>query len=140
MFGSSAAGQVYPASATRARMDEIELTIPETILESLPEDGEETKRDMGQAVAGWEAQLNATLAEEADVGDVVDLLERFEDRWEAYDEFVVELRAWGQSPIYAMAWRNLLASIIGQVYEHEDLADRIERERNARIVEDGIRR
>jgi hypothetical protein len=121
-------------------MDELEMTIPEGILDSLPEDGEETKRDMGQAVAGWEAQLNATLAEEADVSDVVDLLERFEDRWEAYDEFVVELRAWGQSPIYAMAWRNLLASIIGQVYEHGDLADRIERERNARIVEDGIRR
>jgi hypothetical protein len=120
-------------------MAEIELTIPEAILDSLPEDSEETQRDMGRAVAGWEEQLDAALAAE-DVSEVVDLLERFEERWEAYDEFVVELRAWGQSPIYAMAWRNLHASIIQQVYDHGDLAADIDRERNARIVDDGIRK
>lgn len=122
-------------------MDEIELTIPDAILESLPQDSEETKRDMGQAVQGWEREINAALDNETDeaVSTVVDLIERFESRWDAYDEFVVELRAWGQSPIYAMAWRNLHAAVIRQIYDHEDLADRINRERNARIVEDGIR-
>jgi len=123
-------------------MDDIELTLPEAILESLPADSEDTKQDMGQAIAGWEERVNAALAqdEEAErVRAVVDLLERFEDRWEAYDEFVVELRAWGQSPIYAMAWRNLHAAVVRQIYEHGDLGEHIDRERNARIFEDGIR-
>jgi hypothetical protein len=121
-------------------MDEIELTIPEPIVESLPADSKETERDMGQAVTGWEEELNAALAgDDETIGTVVDLIERFEERWEAYDEFVVELRAWGQSPIYAMAWRNLHASVIRQIANHGELSDRIDRERNARIVEDGIR-
>lgn len=122
-------------------MDEIELTIPEVLVDSLPRDSEETKQDMGRAVAGWEDELNGALELEdgEDVRAVVDLVERFEERWEAYDGYVVELRAWGQSPIYAIAWRNLHASVMRQVYDHADLADRIDRERNARIVEDGIR-
>lgn len=123
-------------------MDQIELTLPEAIVESLPADSEETKQDMGRAIAGWEQQLNAALTHEDEdegVGAVVDLLERFEDRWESYDEFVVELRAWGQSPIYAMSWRNLHGAVIRQVYDHGDLADRIDRERHHRIFEDGIR-
>lgn len=123
-------------------MDDIELFIPEGIVESLPADGEDTKQDMGRAIQGWERDLNAVLSVEDDaeaVAGVVDMIEHFEDRWEAYDEYVVELRAWGQSPIYAMAWRDLHASIIQQLYDHEDLADRIDRERNARIVDDGIR-
>ena len=123
-------------------MDEIELVIPDAILDALPEDSGDTQRDMGKAIAGWEAEINAALAEEqADegVGVVVNLIEHFEERWEAYDGYVVELRAWGQSPIYAMAWRNLHAAVIRQLYDHEDLADQISRERNARIVEDGIR-
>ena len=120
-------------------MDDIELVIPEVLVESLPEGSEETKQDMGRAVAGWEDELNAALESDDAAATVVNLIERFEGRWEAYDEFVVELRAWGQSPIYAMAWRNLHASIIRQIYDHEELADRISRERNARIVEDGIR-
>ena len=121
-------------------MDELELVLPEAIIESLPPESEDTKRDMGQAVAGWERELSAALEADDDaVATVVDLIERFEGRWEAYDEFVVELRAWGQSPIYAMAWRNLHASVIRQIYDHDDLSDRISRERNARIVEDGIR-
>jgi hypothetical protein len=122
-------------------MEELSLTIPEAIVESLPEDGEEATVDMSRAVTGWEEELNAALAGEDEdaVGRVVDLIERFEKRWEAYDDFVVELRAWGQSPIYAMAWRNLHASVIRQIYDHEELEERISRERNARIVEDGIR-
>jgi hypothetical protein len=122
-------------------MDEIELRLPEAIVDSLPADGEDAERDMGRAIAGWEEQINAALsqADEDDrVRSIVDLLERFEDRWEAYDEFVVELRAWGQSPIYAMAWRNLHGSVVRQIYEHDDLGERIDRERNSRIFDDGI--
>lgn len=120
-------------------MDEISLRIPEAIVDSLPPESEDTKRDMERAVAGWEAELNAALGEDEDAIElIVNVLERFENRWSAYDEFVVELRAWGQSPIYAMAWRNLHASVIRQVYAHGDLEDRINRQRNARIVEDGI--
>jgi hypothetical protein len=123
-------------------MEEIDLALPEGIVDSLPADGDDARQDMGRAVAGWERDLNAALTvedEDRAVSAVVDMIERFEDRWEAYDEFVIELRAWGQSPIYAMAWRDLHAATIRQIYDHEDLADRIDRERNARIVDDGIR-
>lgn len=119
-------------------MDELSLGVPESIIESLPEDGDDAALDMQQAVAGWEHRLNDLLADEDD-SDVVDVLERFEERWERYDDFIVELRAWGQSPIYAMAWRDLYAALLQQVYDHGDLAGRIDRERHARIVEDGIR-
>jgi len=123
-------------------MDEIELMLPETIVEALPPESEETRRDLQKAVAGWQRDLNDALSRDDPAeatSMVVDLIEHFEQRWEAYDEYVVELRAWGQSPIYAMVWRDLHASVIRQIYDHEDLADRIDRERNARIVDDGIR-
>ena len=123
-------------------MDELELTIPEGIVDSLPADSDDTKQDMGKAVAGWERELNAALTvkdEDKAVSAVVDMVEHFQERWEAYDEFIVELRAWGQSPIYAMAWRDLHAAVLQQVYGHEDLADRIDRERKFRAVDDGIR-
>ena len=118
-------------------MDNIELGIPSGIVDSLPPDSEDTKRDMEQAVGGWERELNAALGSEEPARAVVDHIEQFESRWEAYDEYVVELRAWGQSPIYAMAWRDLHAAIIAQIYDHADLDERINRERNARIVDDG---
>jgi hypothetical protein len=124
-------------------MDEITLSIPESIVSSLPEDGENAARDMERAVEGWEARLNRLREEtdddEAVAGAVVDVVERFEERWEQYDDFVAELRAWGQSPIYAMAWRDLMGSLVQQLYDHEDLADHIDRERHARLVSDGIR-
>ncbi|MXR51296.1 hypothetical protein GRX03_06715 [Halovenus sp. WSH3] len=123
-------------------MDEIELYIPEGIIESLPPDSDDTKQDMGKAIQGWERELNAALTVEDDeeaVSTVVDHIQHFETRWEEYDGYVVELRAWGQSPIYAMAWRDLHAAVIQQIYDHEDLADRIDRERHARIFQDGIR-
>jgi len=123
-------------------VDELELTIPEGIVDSLPADSDDTKQDMGKAVAGWERELNAALTvkdEDEAVSAVVDMIEHFKKRWEAYDEFIVELRAWGQSPIYAMAWRDLHAAVLQQVYDHEDLADRIDRERKFRAVDDGIR-
>ncbi|MFP4591091.1 MAG: hypothetical protein ACLFM8_06490 [Halobacteriales archaeon] len=120
-------------------MDRVTLAVPSSIVEALPEgDGGGTARDMERAVAGWEEQLNRALSAD-DAGPIVDLIERFEDRWERYDGYVVELRAWGQSPIYAMAWRDLHAALIDQLYEHESLTEEIDRERHARIVKDGIR-
>ena len=120
-------------------MEEIELGIPAPIVDSLPEDGTDARQDIQRAVEGWEKDINAVLDTDDPAAGVVDLIEYFEDRWEAYDGFVVELRAWGQSPIYAMVWRDLVASVIQQIYDHGGLADRISRERNARIVDDGIR-
>ncbi len=123
-------------------MDEISLSVPDAIVESLPEDGETSARDMHEAVAGWEARLNrlADTSPDEDVASaVVDVVERFEERWEQYDDFVAELRAWGQSPIYAMAWRDLHAALIQQLYDHDELSSHIDRERNARLVSDGIR-
>jgi hypothetical protein len=52
---------------------------------------------------------------------------------------VPELRAWGQSPIYAIAWRNLYADLLSQIYDHDELGAALDRERNQRLVEDGIR-
>ncbi|WP_135823973.1 hypothetical protein [Halorussus ruber] len=123
-------------------MDEISLTVPDAIVESLPADGEDAARDMHRAVEGWEERLNRAIEDGEDedaAGAVVDALERFENRWEQYDDFVAELRAWGQSPIYAMAWRDLMGSLMRQLYDHEDLGERIDRERHARLVSDGIR-
>ncbi len=119
-------------------MEEVSLELPGALVDALPVDGEDVAADMRQAVQGWEDEINRRLA--ADDPALVDVLDRFESRWEQYDEFVVELRAWGQSPIYAMAWRDLHEAIIKQLYEHEEIADRLDRERHARIVEDGIRR
>jgi hypothetical protein len=90
-----------------------------------------------------ESRLNRVI-EEADTeseaaSHVVDALERLENHLERYDEFVPELRAWGQSPIYAIAWRNLQADLILQLHQHEWLSGHIDRERNHRLVEDGIR-
>ena len=120
----------------------IELGVPQQILESLPDD-DNAEQDMKQAVAGMESQLNRAI-ESADsegeaAGHVVDALERLEEHLERYDEFVPELRAWGQSPIYAIAWRNLQADLILQLHQHDWLSGHIDRERNHRLVEDGIR-
>ncbi|MFB6161387.1 MAG: hypothetical protein ABEJ61_09470 [Haloferacaceae archaeon] len=122
--------------------EEISLGVPRPILDSLPED-DDAAQDMQRAVAGLEDRLNEAIADAADAneaaGHVVDAIERLEDRLERYDDFVPELRAWGQSPIYAIAWRNLQADLIAQLYDHDWLAEHLDRERNARIVEDGIR-
>lgn len=124
-------------------MQDISLSVPEPIVQSLPADGDDAAHDMQKAVAGWEQRLNQAIEDAEDddaaAGAVVDALERFEERWEQYDDFVAELRAWGQSPIYAMAWRDLQAALVQQLYDHEELAAHIDRERNARIVSDGIR-
>ncbi|WP_248897914.1 hypothetical protein [Haloplanus halobius] len=124
-------------------MDEFDLGVPKQILESLPEEDEAAKQDMQRAVAGLEARLNQAVEAADDESQaaqgVVDALERLEDQLEQYDEFVPELRAWGQSPIYAIAWRNLQADLIMQIQEVGWVAERLDRERNYRTVEDGIR-
>jgi len=124
-------------------MQEISLGVPEPILERLPDDDESAAADMQKAVAGWEDRLNRVLEDVDDereaAGRVLEAIDRFEERYETYDELVPELRAWGQSPIYAIAWRTLYADVIAQLHEHDDLADHLDRERNARLVADGIR-
>ncbi|MFA9516465.1 hypothetical protein ACERIT_04490 [Halopenitus sp. H-Gu1] len=124
-------------------MTEISLAIPGGVIDGLPEDSQATKRDVERAVAGIESRLNREIDDAADTaeaaGVVVDAIEFLEARMERYDEFVPELRAWGQSPIYAITWRNLYAELIAQLYDHEWLAEELDRERNYRIVEDGIR-
>ena len=124
-------------------MNEVSLAVPKPILDALPEDGENAAQDMQRAVEGWNARINDAIEASEDdreaAGYVADAVERMEDRLETFDAFVPELRAWGQSPIYAIAWRNLYADLIAQLYEHDDLAERLDRERNQRLVEDGIR-
>ena len=124
-------------------MSEISLAIPQGVVDGLPDDGETTKRDVERAVAGIESRVNREIDEADGVSQaaeiVVDAIEFLEERMERYDEFVPELRAWGQSPIYAITWRNLYAELIAQLYDHEWLAEELDRERNYRIVEDGIR-
>lgn len=124
-------------------MEQIELGVPEPVVDALPADADDTAADMQQAAAAWEARINEAIdAADSDreaAEYVADAVDRMEDRRDRYDDFVPELRAWGQSPIYAMAWRSLYANLIAQLYERESLADALERERNARLVEDGIR-
>ncbi|MUV87728.1 hypothetical protein GJ631_14490 [Natronomonas sp. CBA1123] len=124
-------------------MDEISLGVPQPLLDSLPEDGQAAAQDMQRAVEGYEQRLNGAIEEADDDAEAasraLDLIEHFETRRERFDEFVPELRAWGQSPIFAIAWRNLYADLVAQLYEHEWLAAQLDRERNARLVEDGIR-
>lgn len=123
-------------------MEPLSLGVPKQILESLPDD-DDAERDMRRAVAGLESRLNDAIAAADDESEaasaVVDALEHLEDRMETYDSFVPELRAWGQSPIYAIAWRNLQADLAMQIRDHDWLADHLDRERTYRRVEDGIR-
>lgn len=124
-------------------MDTVSLGVPQPILDALPEEGIDAGPDMQRVVASWQERINEAIeAADSDrdaASSVADAIEVLEDRHERYDEHVVELRAWGQSPIYAIAWRNLYADLVAQLYDHDDLADQMNRERNARIVEDGIR-
>ena len=123
-------------------MPEIELGVPRGVVESLPEEDGTAEQDMRRAIAGIQSRINEAIegAEPAEAAEVVaDAVERMETQASAYHEYVPELRAWGQSPIYAIAWRNLYVELIGQLYEHEWLGDELDRERNFRLVEDGIR-
>ena len=122
---------------------ELSLGVPRGVLESLPDDGDNAAADMKQAVAGLEGSLEDAIdsadSESEAASYAVDVVEHLEDRMETYDGFVPELRAWGQSPIYAISWRNLYAELIAQLYDHDELGDALDRQRNQRLVEDGIR-
>ncbi len=124
-------------------MDEISLGVPEPLLDSLPEEGSAAAQDMQRAVEGFEERVNhhiRTADDDAEAAKgILDVIEHLESRGERFDEFVPELRAWGQSPIYAIAWRNLYADLVAQLYDHEWLAAQLDRERNRRVVDDGIR-
>ena len=124
-------------------MDEISLGVPKPVLERLPNDDETAAADMQEAVAGWEQRLNEAIESAEDdreaASRVLEATDRFEQRYETYDDLVPELRAWGQSPIYAIAWRTLYADVIAQLHAHDELGEHLDRERNARLVEDGIR-
>jgi hypothetical protein len=121
----------------------VELGVPQQILQSLPDEDGDPATDMKRAVAGMESQLNRAIesaeTETEAASHVVDALDRLDGDLDRYDEFVAELRAWGQSPIYAVAWRNLQADLILQLHEHDWLADHVDRERTHRLVEDGLR-
>lgn len=124
-------------------MEPISLGVPRGVLDSLPEDGGTAGQDMQRAVEGIERSLNRAI-EEADgegaaAEQVVDAMEAMEERVERYHEFVPELRAWGQSPIYAIAWRNLYLELLAELSDVDWLASHLDRERNYRMVEDGIR-
>jgi hypothetical protein len=124
-------------------MDEISLAVPRDVVDSLPDEEGTAALDMQRSVEGIEARINQAIADADDeaeaAGRIADAIERIETHLERYDEFVPELRAWGQSPIYAIAWRNLQAALLTQLYEVGWLTTYLDRERNYRLVEDGIR-
>lgn len=124
-------------------MADVTLTVPDQLLEALPADSDATHKDIQRAVDGWERRINEAIAATADdhaAADVLlDILDVMEARVDRYDQFIPELRAWGQSPIYAITWRNLYAALIDQLKDHDTYGPLIDRERNARLVEDGIR-
>jgi hypothetical protein len=124
-------------------MEDISLGVPRPILEALPDEGVDAGADMQRVVASWQERIEDAVdradTEREAVSAIADVIEGMEERRDRYDEFVVELRAWGQSPIYAIAWRNLYMDLLAQIYDHDDLESQLERERNVRLVEDGIR-
>ncbi|MFC6903707.1 hypothetical protein [Halalkalicoccus tibetensis] len=122
-------------------MDEITLAVPRELGESLPEDGEETLMAMQREIDQYEGYINGAVPEgESEAASAAaDVIDRLEERWEQYDEYIVELRAWGQSSIYAEVWCDFQYALIQQIYDHEELADALDQERHARLVDDGIR-
>lgn len=124
-------------------MATVTLSVPRPLVESLPPDSETVERDIERAVEGLEARLDRALEAASDEAEaasaVLDAVEFMEARAERFDEFVPELRAWGQSPIYAIVWRNLYVDLVRQLESADPWGDRIDRERSARLVDDGIR-
>ena len=125
-------------------MEQISLGVPEAVVETLPEDADDTtEEDMRRAVEGVQARLNEAIERADDDPEAADyattMIERLAGRVERYDQLVPELRAWGQSPIYAIAWRNLNADLVEQIRAHDWLAAHVERDRPLRLVGDGVR-
>ncbi len=122
-------------------MDPIDLVVPEELVSTLPEGSEEAVMAMDREITQYERYINDAMeaGEEEAAAAAADVLDRLTERWEEYDGYIVELRAWGQSSIYAEVWCDFQYALIQQLYGHEALADALDRERNARIVDDGIR-
>jgi len=122
-------------------MDPIDLVVPEELVSTLPEGSEEAVMAMDREITQYETYINDAMeaGEEEAAAAAADVLDRLQGRWEEYDGYIVELRAWGQSSIYAEVWCDFQYALIQQLYEHEELAAALDRERNARIVDDGIR-
>ena len=124
-------------------MDEIHLAVPRELAESLPEDSDDALLAMQREIEQYEDYVNGAITDPEDdeggASAAADVIDRLVDRWEAYDEYIVELRAWGQSSIYAEVWCDFQYALIQQLYDHEELADALDRERHTRLVDDGIR-
>lgn len=123
-------------------MDELSLAVPDHVLDSLPDKDGGAGRDMQRAVEGYEARLNEVVDEADDeataVEAVLELVDHFEARGERFDELVPELRAWGQSPVYAIAWRTLYGALVEQLFEFDWVADGVDRNRDAGVTDYGI--
>lgn len=122
-------------------MDEISLAVPRELGETLPEGSDETLMAMQREIDQYEGYINDAIAEgeESAASAAADVLDRLEERWEGYDGYIVELRSWGQSSIYAEVWCDFQYALIQQLYDHEALAEALDQERHARLVDDGIR-
>ena len=122
-------------------MEPIELAVPKGLAETLPEDSDDALMAMQREIEQYESHINGAI--ESDEGDpasaAADVIDRLQERWEAYDGYIVELRSWGQSSIYAEVWCDFQYALIQQLYDHEGLAAELDRERTARLVDDGIR-
>lgn len=122
-------------------MEPIELAVPKGLAETLPEDSDDALMAMQREIEQYESHVNGAI--ESDEGDpasaAADVIDRLQERWEAYDGYIVELRSWGQSSIYAEVWCDFQYALIQQLYDHEGLAAELDRERTARLVDDGIR-
>lgn len=122
-------------------MERIELAIPEGLAETLPEDSDDALMAMQREIEQYEAHINGAIeADDRDAASAAaDVIDRLQERWEAYDGYIVELRSWGQSSIYAEVWCDFQYALIQQLYDHDELAAELDRERTARLVDDGIR-
>lgn len=120
-------------------MDEISLAVPRELAETLPEDSDETLMAMQREINQYEGYINAAGSEDEVASAAVDVLDRIEERWEAYDSYIVELRAWGQSSIYAEVWCDFQYALMQQLYDHEALVENLDQERHSRLLDDGIR-
>jgi hypothetical protein len=98
----------------------LELELPEGITEELPDDGGRVARDMDRSVRRLEERVAHVAGEREDREDededgLAALIDEVEANHERYGAFVPELRAWGQSPVYALAWRDLQAALAEQL-------------------------
>ena len=120
-------------------MDDISLAVPRELAETLPEDSDETLMAMQREINQYEGYINSAITEGEGASAAADVLDRMEERWEAYDGYIVELRAWGQSSIYAEVWCDFEYALMQQLYDHEALSAELDQERHSRLLDDGIR-